>query len=173
MSYSLDFTSSKVLWTSYKLTEKVGVNGVFDAVTFSSETSSGTISEILLNTEAKIAISGLNSTDAVRDKKIKETFFGTLNTDTIVGRVSAVDKNDVSIDFTLNGISKTIVGKLEQKEAKLVWTGNIDLQDFDGNAAIDALNAVCEAKHTSTDGVAKLWPDVLIKWVIKTQVSEK
>ncbi|MFT5336696.1 MAG: polyisoprenoid-binding protein YceI [Sphingobacteriales bacterium] len=166
-TFSIDTESSKVLWTAYKLTKKIGVNGTFDAHTISGSLTGSSLDSIIPGLEISIPINSLNTKDAGRDKKIKETFFATLNTDVIEGRVSSFGNKKAGIDFTLNGITKTVEGRYEIKKEKFVWEGELILTDFDGSAALKALNEVCSAKHTDADGSSPMWPDVALRWVVK------
>lgn len=165
--YSIDTESSKVLWTAYKLTKKIGVNGTFDAHTISGSLTGSSLDSIIPGLEIAIPIHSLNTQDAARDKKIKETFFAALNTEVIEGRVSSFGNKKAGIDFTLNGITKTIEGRYELKKDKFIWEGELNLTDFDGDAALTALNEVCSAKHTDVDGSSPMWPDVALRWVVK------
>jgi len=164
--FSIAPNSSKVLWTAYKLSEKVGVNGTFDEVALSGAKEAASIEELVTGLSISIPTASVNSADPERDVKIRKTFFTALNTDTIQGVISSVSGTDCTVNFTLNGMTKEVKGSLKQKENRLVWNGVLDLGDFDGKNAVDALNAVCKERHTGKDGTSILWPDVAIKWVV-------
>ncbi|WP_020528063.1 YceI family protein [Flexithrix dorotheae] len=164
-TYSYLKDSTTVEWTAFKLTEKVGVGGKFDEFKVLSAKESGSPKELLNGLEFSIETGSVNTENPIRDQKIVESFFGTLtNTGMITGKVAALEGDDNSgkatVNLTLNEIEKVVELAYAVKGEQVYLEGEINVGDWDGMAAIDALNKVCLAGHTGTDGVSKLWPDV-------------
>ena len=78
-TYSYDETSTVLTWTAFKLTEKVGVNGTFDIINVSANDGSEDMFSVLNGANFEIPVSSLNSQDEVRDPKLKNSFFGNMD----------------------------------------------------------------------------------------------
>jgi len=160
-TYNYNSESTVIGWTAFKFTEKKGVSGVFDQ----SEVLIANASEDMLQTLAgasfTIPVSSINSTNPVRDEKLKNSFFGTMeSTEIISGLVKSISDSEAVVEITMNGQSKDYTGKVNVDGLKIAFTATIDMVDFEAQHAIDSLNIVCSAEHTSEDGSSKLWSEV-------------
>lgn len=159
--YSKSSTAT-VNWTSFKTTEKVGVGGTFNQVMVKGGEKSTKITDVLSGINFTIMTESTFTKDESRDKKIIESFFGAMNaTDLIVGQVKSAKGNNESgtctFFLTINDIEKEVTLDYKVDDNKVSLTGEIDLVNWNGDAAIESLNSVCEDLHKGEDGVSKLW----------------
>lgn len=160
-TYSYDSSSTVLTWTAFKLTEKIGVNGTFDQVYVTANDSASDMFAVLTGATFEIPVASLNSQDAGRDAKVKNSFFGNLGTtENISGSLISIDAQSAQVSITMNGISKEYTGVVTVEGEKITMTTTIDILDFNGQIAIDSLGVVCEEKHTGPDGINKLWSTV-------------
>jgi polyisoprenoid-binding protein YceI len=166
-TYGYDSSEITVSWTAYKFTEKMGVNGKFRSVKVNTSSAAAeSISSLLRNLTFEIPIEGVDTNDPERDKKIKTYFFGTLKeTEVLRGSFTKVEGNEESgtatILLKMNNLEKEIpLAYQVNAENVLRFTGDMDVNLWEGMAAINALNEVCKDLHTGKDGVSKLWSEV-------------
>jgi polyisoprenoid-binding protein YceI len=164
--YSYDEAAgAQVKWTAFKTTAKIGVGGQFDQVNVSSGDKSTKITDILQHIKFNIPTASTNTANADRDKKIVESFFGVMKTtDLILGQVKSAkgdNKSGTCIFYlTLNNVEKETTLNYTVEESVIKLTGEIDMVDFNAEAAVASLNKVCEVLHTGADGVSKTWSTV-------------
>jgi hypothetical protein len=165
-TYSLVNDSTKVSFTAYKTTDKAAVGGVFKEITLTNTTEGETALGALNGTTFSIPVSSLFTNDATgsRDPKILKFFFGVMkNTELISGEFKVSDENSCSIDVTLNEKTANIPLKLTTNGAtSLSFDGVMDLENWDGLAAVASINKACEALHTGQDGISKTWSEVAV-----------
>lgn len=167
--YEYDHTSTKLEWTAYKTTAKVGVGGTFNEIKVLGGEKSSKITDVLKSIKFTIPTNSTNTTNADRDKKIIEHFFGVMQgTDLIIGQVANVEGDDKSgtcnIYINMNGIEQEVpFAYTVDENAHVVLDGEIDMNNWNGQAAIDSLNTLCYDLHKGEDGESKLWPNVTIK----------
>lgn len=165
-NYSLDTGSIKVKWTGYKLENKTGVEGLFDVFSIANYTNNASsLSELVMGSELIIDASSTKTGDESRDKKIKQSFFGSmLDASVIKGVVTLFDgKNEGSaiIALSLNGITKDHVFDWKlQDDMLLVLKSSINVPDWNAQSSLDSLNVVCEDKHRGDGAESITWPDV-------------
>ena len=160
-TYNYNAESTIIGWTAFKFTEKKGVSGIFNE----SEVLIANPSEDMLQTLAgasfTIPVSSINSENPVRDEKLKNSFFGTMeSTEIISGLVKSISDSLAVIEITMNGQSKEYTGTVTTDGLKVSFSSTINMTDFEAQHAIDSLNTVCSAEHTSEDGSSKLWSEV-------------
>tara|TARA_R110000868_G_scaffold57476_2_gene177421 strand:+ start:1613 stop:2251 length:639 start_codon:yes stop_codon:yes gene_type:complete len=165
-TYSLINDSTKVSFTAYKTTDKVAVGGSFKEITLTNSGQGKTGLEALNGTKFSIPVSSLFTNDATgtRDPKILKFFFGVMkNTELISGEFKVTGKNNCSIDLTLNGKTANIPLKYtENSDTNLAFDGVMNLENWDGLAAVASINKACEALHTGKDGISKTWSEVAV-----------
>jgi hypothetical protein len=165
-TYSLVNDSTKVSFTAYKTTDKAAVGGIFKEITLTNTTEGETALGALNSTKFSIPVSSLFTNDATgtRDPKIIKFFFGVMkNTELISGEFKVSDENACSIDVTLNGKTANIPLKYtENSDTSLSFDGVMNLEDWDGLAAVASINKACEALHTGQDGISKTWSEVAV-----------
>lgn len=160
--YKYDNASTSLNFTAFKLTDKVGVDGSFMEISATGKESEDMYG-VFEGMSFEVPVSSLNTQDETRDYKIKNSFFGNLeSSDMLTGTVNSMDASTANVTVNMNGNSVDYDAeiKTEGQDIKMLFT--LDILDFDGQIAIDSLGVVCEAKHTGPDGVNKLWSDVNI-----------
>lgn len=161
-TYTYSKDSTRVAWTAYKFTEKVGVGGKFDDFEVSGKTSGTDYDDILETISFKIPIASVNTNNPERDGKIKEHFFGNLsNTDYISGKIKSLNTDGKGVvTLTMNEIEKDLPVDYKFVNDEITLSAVMDVTDWDGLGAIEALNKICYDLHIGTDGISKLWPEV-------------
>ncbi|WP_299124250.1 YceI family protein [uncultured Winogradskyella sp.] len=172
-NYTLDTSGIKVLWTAYKFTEKVGISGKFDSIIYFYDKSAPSIQALLKSSEISICTNSVNSYNAIRDPKLKQTFFKSFNTDTIRGKIIEVEDEKGLLALQMNSINNLTSYSYNYKNDTLTISTHLDLTKWDGKIALDTLNKECYDLHIGPDGISKLWPDVAvkIKLPIKRRIS--
>ncbi len=160
----LGLTSSKIFWTAYKYTNKVGVSGTFDDVSVNS--SKGVYPEdILKKLTFSISTKSINSSNTLRDGRIYNAFFKSMKDgEAIVGEIYNVRYNQAVAKITLNNITKHIPVMYHPKSDNIMELSlTLNLKDFKGENAIASLNRECKGGHTGEDGISLLWPTVEVR----------
>ena len=161
-TYSYDAESTVLTWTAFKLTEKVGVDGTFDEINVTANESDDMFG-VLTGATFEIPVSSVNTQDAERDAKLRNSFFGNFeSTGMITGSINSIDGSSASVSITINGQTKDYEGEVSVEGETVTMKAVMDILDFDGQVAMDSLGVVCAEKHTGPDGVNKLWSDVAI-----------
>lgn len=165
-TYSMVNDSTKVSFTAYKTTGKAAVSGSFKEITLTNTGEGKTAFAALNGTKFSIPVSSLFTNDATgtRDPKILKFFFAVMkNTKLISGEFKVSGDNNCSIDVTLNGKTANIPLKYtENSDTSLSFDGVMNLENWDGLAAVASINKACEALHTGKDGVSKTWSEVAV-----------
>lgn len=157
--FELKKNSPKIEWTSYKTPAKIGVSGTFKNITFTKVSSASSIKKVIEGAAFTIDTSSVFSKNPGRDKKISNFFFSTMTGGhKIEGTVSKVTKKFITVDFTFNGVTKSVPLKYEIEDKELEAEGHIDLFDFSMNKQLTAINKACFEKHEG-----KTWSDVEIE----------
>lgn len=167
-TYSYFNDSTKIKWTAYKLTEKAGVEGAFLDFTVEGTHENEDPKKALEGATFSIETNSTETNDTSRNGKIFRYFFMSMNTPTITGSLKSFseDGNTANIVIKMNEIEKEIAAPVKWEGEVVTIKTDINVEDWNGQDAIAALNKECKEKHTGTDGVSKLWPDVTI--MIKT-----
>ncbi|WP_066757138.1 YceI family protein [Crocinitomix algicola] len=169
--YEYNHDETILTWTAFKLTDKIAVTGSFDQIDVTTNQASEDMYAVVSGASFEIPVSSLNSQDETRDPKIKNSFFGVMDsTSTIVGSILSLDANGGKVEITMNGKTVQYDGKVKVDGEELKFLTEINILDFDGQEAMDSLGVVCEAKHTGPDGVNKLWSEVEI--AVKTTFTK-
>ena len=162
--YSIIADSTKINWTAYKTTAKVPVNGQFKEITIENAKKDTTALGALNGLKFKIPVSSLITNDTIRDKKLIAYFFGEMkNSSVITGTVHINNENASTVDLTLNGITRELPIAHIVADNKVTIIGNMELDNWQAKAALEALNLVCKDLHTGDDGITKTWSDVKIE----------
>lgn len=168
-TYIVDTQNSIINWTAYKTTDKVPVKGVFNEVKVTKSNPAENPVEVLNGLEFEVPIESLFTKDTIRDYKLKQFFFGTMaNTSQIKGIITMENDGNGSVDLTMNGLTKNFPYSYEVNGESIDLTATIDLDNWQAQAAIAALNEVCFDMHKGEDGISKTWNDVAINVQIKT-----
>ncbi len=162
-TYSIDTSGILVNWTAYKFTERIGVSGRFDTVKFSAKKSLTSIEDVLKSSRIAISTGSVNSANAIRDPKLRATFFKTFNTDTIHGQILETEGEKGLLALKMNTINNLIEYTYRYTKDTIFISTHFDLIKWNGKNAVEALNKECYDLHKGSDGLSKLWPDVAVK----------
>ncbi|RMG80984.1 MAG: YceI family protein [Bacteroidetes bacterium] len=161
--YAVVQDSLKVYWTAFKHTAKVPVKGAFDTVTVTLKNNAETVEQILASASFAVQTYSVNSGDEGRDAKIRSFYFDKLaNGKTIQGKILSAANGEADIELTINNIIKTVKGKYSTGENLLKLKTVVNMEDFNAQESIEALQEACKEKHTGSDGITKLWSEVEI-----------
>ena len=168
--YSIE--SSKVNWTAYKFTEKVGVGGSFDSVKTLAPSQSINPVKALENASVEIKASSVNSKLGLRDERIQRLFFSPLvdsgNIKAVVTKLGPTGSGTLVV--VMNGIEKEVEFESEYTDG-LTLKATINTSDFNAQNSVKALNEECKNEHRGKDGKTVLWPDVSVE--VEFTLAEK
>ena len=154
----------QVNWTAFKTPLKKGVSGTFSKV-ITNKFATGSINDILIGSKASIFTTSINSNNAPRDKKLWENFFALMSGEHIDSKVISLTgdnkKGLVTVNITMNKISKNIPMMYTVVDNKIVAKGVIDLFDFTMQKSLTAINTACFDLHQG-----KTWSDVNIAFTL-------
>lgn len=165
--YIVRSDSTNVSWTAYKTTGKVAVGGQFTSIDFKT-TEGATIAEAFNNLEFTIPVSGLFTDNEDRDKKLIASFFDVmLDTKNITGKLS-FDKDDLcTATILMNGKNNDVKLSYFAAENEVVFTAELNLEDWDATGVLKTLNIACGELHKGADGISKTWTEIAIKIITK------
>ena len=163
-SFTLMGDTAAVKWTAYKTSEKKPVGGVFNTVKVDKIHAAPNAMEALDGLAFSIPVASIFSKNEGRDKKLKESFFGTMtDTTEIKGNLVTKSGKEAFVNLTMNGITSKLPVTLKIDGEKVNLTAKLDLKTWKGSAAIAALNVVCAEKHKAKDGKSVTWDEVAIE----------
>jgi len=163
-TYTYNADSSRVIWTAFKTTEKVGVSGTFNEVKVNGTQQAQSVVEAMQSASFVIPVAGVNTTNPDRDKKIMEHFFGTMaSTTELTGSVVSLDATTANVAISMNGVTDTVKMDVVITDSKIALSAVIELANWSAQPSVDALNKVCFDLHKGADGVSKLWPEVKLE----------
>lgn len=168
-SYTIDTTGIYVGWIAYKFTDKVGVSGTFDRISFSNKNTSGSIEQLLNKSQLSIQTASVNSNNAIRDPKINTFFFKPFNTPEIKGTILDAKEGEGMVKLYMNRTTHETPFTYSIENDTIQLFTNLDLSYWNGEEAITSLNTECYDLHKGADGISKLWPevDVIIKLPVR------
>jgi len=155
-------------WMAYKTPAKKGVSGVFDSVKYSAIAAEGkNFREILVGSSVMIDTTSVNSKNKGRDAKLVKFFFAQMNSSTINAKIVNIKADKkikdkprtgvVTLDITMNNITKRVPMKYTFSDSVFSAKGVIDVFDFSANIALASINKACFDAHQG-----KTWSDVTI-----------
>ncbi len=152
-----DAATAEVHWTVYKTTARVPVNGQFKEVKLVTGPPKASFAEYLQSVKFEIPVAGTITGDAARDAKIIKFFFESMaETQSVIGSAQKVVGDDRSgtVNFTvsMNGLTKEVPLSYTFDNGQLLMKGQINLDDWNSQAAMKTLNEACKEKHTGKDG---------------------
>jgi len=172
-NYSIDLQNTVLNWTAYKTTDKIPVKGVFKEVKINKDKVSTSVIGVLDGLEFEIPVSSINSNDSIRDAKLKEFFFGVMkNTIKLSGKFHPENSGKGLISLTMNGLTKDLPFSFDVRDDIIEVNATMNLDNWQAQSAIEALNVVCNDKHKAADGISKTWNEVSINALIKVITKE-
>jgi polyisoprenoid-binding protein YceI len=161
-TYQFTLDSTDIIWSGYKFNDRAAVKGVFDSISVLGSKISDNPTGCLDGVEFSILTSSINSNDKGRDAKLSGIYFDALKTPIIKGSIDSVNhsNNQAKLTLSMNNISITKDIRLDISNNKIELKTNLNIEDWNGASAVEALNKACEEKHTGNDKESVLWPDV-------------
>jgi hypothetical protein len=164
--YAVEAKSTTINWVAYKTTKKLPVKGQFKNVTIENTKNTSTVLEALNGLKFNIPVSSLFTNDTIRDGKLKKFFFGTMkNTNSISGTLTMNNETSGLVELTMNGISQALPITCNINNQMVKIEAQMNLDNWQTQLAIEALNIACKDLHTGDDGISKTWNDVKIEVV--------
>lgn len=162
-AYVLSDAKSKVEWTAYKFTEKTPVKGQFRKVNITAGGEGNTIKEAINNAEFSIPISSVFTLNTDRDYKIQKFFFGIMKDPELLSGKLMIENDSVGhAHLTMNGVTSKLPFKYAIDGKTFSMSTTMDVVNWNAQASIDSLNAICKDLHKGLDGISKLWSEVAI-----------
>ena len=160
--WQYDHSSTKVIWTGYKLESKAGVEGRFDSISVEGFTPGPNAAECITGVKYELFTTSTETADTSRNRKIITRFFGEMIEGAkITGEIISIDPASGSgvISVNMNGVERNLDVSYEMGEDNVVkLVGTIDIPAWNAQSALDSLNKVCYEKH---EGIT--WPDAEVK----------
>lgn len=170
--YIIDSKTAVVHWTGYKTTDKVPVKGTFKQVDITNVTPADNPVEVINNVKFSIPVNSIFSNDSIRDFKLTNFLFGKMkSTSHINGEVILKDDGKGEASITMNGFTKNVPVSYEMHGNDIRINAKIDLNNWQAQVAVAALNEVCSEKHKAADGKSVTWSEVDIMVELKTVVK--
>lgn len=161
--YTIDAKTTSINWIAYKTTNKVPVKGKFTEITLNQEKSATPI-DALNSVKFSIPVASIFTKDTIRDAKLKKFFFGKMvTTDNITGSFALKNDNTGSLMLTMNGITKELPVIYVIKDQLVTIDGTLNLDNWQAQAALKALDIACKDLHSGKDGISKTWSEVKIE----------
>ena len=153
-----------VSWTAFKTPKKVGVGGSFPNVTYTGKkTTAESIKTLIRGASVTIDGGKVETKNASRNKKIADYFFGNMMKGTdIKAKVIKLSKDMLTMDLTMNGITKKVPMSYVIDNNILKANGFMDVLDFSMSKSLKAINKACYALHEG-----KTWSDVELSLEVK------
>ena len=168
--YVIDTKTTVVHWTGYKTTGKVPVKGTFKEVEITNVNPAENPVEVFKNVKFSIPVNSIFSNDSIRDFKLTNFLFGKMkNTSQINGEVSLDENGKGEATITMNGFTKNVPLIYEVHGDDIKINAKIELNNWQAQAAVAALNEVCSEKHKGADGESVTWSEVDVMVELKTK----
>lgn len=165
--FSIEPKTITVKWTGYKTTDKIAVNGSFKEVEISNAKEAPTAIEALNGVEFSIPVSSLFTNEPVRDEKLKNLFFGVMDsTLSLTGTLNLELAGNGTIMLNMNGIKHEFPITYVVSGQLVEINGTLNLDEWNAQGALASLNKACYDLHTGPDGVSKTWNDVAVSAAI-------
>lgn len=84
------------------------------------------------------------------------------NTELLSGSISITNENSGNLTITMNAATKSLPFTYTLVDNVFTLSGVMDLEQWNGQAAIASINKACFDLHKGADGVSKTWNDVQI-----------
>ncbi|MBT8317269.1 MAG: YceI family protein [Lutibacter sp.] len=162
--FTVEAKTTTINWIAYKTTSKVPVKGQFTKVSIENSKKSATAQEALNGLKFDIPVSSIFTQDTLRDSKLKKFFFGTMkDTNSIKGTISMNNETSGSVELTMNGVSQVLPITYVISDQMVTIEALMDLDNWQAQLALEALNVACYELHSGPDGISKTWSEVKIE----------
>ena len=162
-AFSLKTAKNNVDWIAYKTTEKVGVKGKFKKVNITSGGEGNSVKEAINNAEFSIPVSSIFTSDTSRDFKIRKKFFGIMeNTELLSGKLVIENDSLGYANIKMNNVTQKLPFTYTITDKSFSMSATMDINKWNAEKALTALNNECKDLHKGTDGITKTWEEVAI-----------
>jgi len=163
-SYYVDASASTLQWTAYKTTDKVPVKGTFKEVVIRKSNEGSSPEGAVDGLEFEIPVSSIFTKDTIRDAKLVKFFFGVMeNTLDLRGGLRLGEAQKGTLTLQMNGVSKDLAFDYRVANDTVILNTVLHLDNWNGQAALESINAACNEMHTGPDGVSKTWNEVALE----------
>ncbi|PIF04893.1 MAG: hypothetical protein CSA86_00140 [Arcobacter sp.] len=151
-----------IKWTGFKTAKKVGVSGTFKDVKLDIQ-KADKLADFLKSAKVEIDTMKINSKLPMRDKNITSTIFSLASAKTVKGTISKVDeaKKELTLDVTMNGVTKQIPMTYTLSGGKIVAKGTLEILDFKLKSSFEAFAKKCRGFHAG-----KTFSDVDVEFTL-------
>jgi len=165
--FSIEPSTVSIFWTAFKTIDTIAVKGEFKTLEITNIKKANTALEALDGTQFSIPVSSLFSNNDDRDNKLKQLFFGVMkNTVSLTGTLNLKNDSTGSINLSMNGVSNEIPITYVVSGQLVEFSGKLDINDFNGQTALESLAKACFDLHKGADGVSKTWSHVEVSAVV-------
>jgi polyisoprenoid-binding protein YceI len=163
--FSYDPSQTKLGFAAFKFSEKARVEGGFERFEVLGQPRAKSLEEFARKVKFRIDVNSVNSGNPERDGKIKKFFFGEMKgSSEITGYFRNIKVQDDigtgELILKMNLQEKSLPIQFSFIDGKLQLKGLLDVLNWNARSSIEALNKECNALHTGSDGVSKLWSEV-------------
>ena len=159
-SFVIDDSGITVAWTAYKFTDKIAVTGTFDDYSIKKHSKSGSVENLLTKLRISIPTDSVDAMNAIRDFKLRSSFFDAFNTSTINGTILKVNESKGFVRLKMNKISKNIPFTYSLVNDTISIFTKLDLKKWKGEEALSRIERECVEHLKGVDGISKLWPEI-------------
>ena len=137
-----------VKWTGYKTEKKAPVSGTFNDIKFDIKASDD-LSTFLKSSMVTIEATSLESKNPGRNLNMTSTLFSLASSKLIKGTILEVNemKKSLTLNVTMNEVTKAIPMMYEISDSKIVAKGSIDILNFDMKSSFIEFAKKCAALH--------------------------
>ena len=159
----------QVDFKAYKTPLKIGVGGTFNKIVVKNDQKEASdIASLLEGVSLDIDTKSVNTKNGARDTKLVAFFFDKMSGVDIKAKVVALKGDNLSghvtVNVSMNGISRDVPMAYIVKDKKFQATGVIDLADFNALSALSSINKACFDLHKG-----KTWQDVSLAFSFDLQ----
>lgn len=162
LKFQLKNANNIVTWTAYKTTDKTAVEGSFKTVNITSNSEGNTIKETIEDAKFSIPVADLLASG--KEYNIIQFFFGVMaDPNTITGQFKITNDTNGYIILTMGGVTENLDFTYVINDNNLEIEAIMDLDDWQVEESLTALNNACKFLHAGSDGIVKVWNTVDIK----------
>lgn len=162
LKFQLKNANNTVTWTAYKTTDKTAVEGSFKTVNITSNSEGNTIKETIEDAKFSIPVADLLASG--KEYNIIQFFFGVMaDPNTITGQFKITNDTNGYIILTMGGVTENLDFTYVINDNNLEIEAIMDLDDWQVEESLTALNNACKFLHAGSDGIVKVWNTVDIK----------
>lgn len=157
-TYTIKAQDVKLKWTAFKTPLKKGVSGTFNKYGIKKRFQGKSLKNTLTSVRFNIDASSVNTKHEARDKKLSKFFFALMNGKKISGKMTSYNKKVLTVQITMNGVTKDVPLAVKINANEMNASGYIDIFDFSMGKSLNSINKACFKLHQG-----KTWSDVKLE----------